>query len=381
MNNSILFCLIFTLVLPFLTSCKGGNSRVTAEGEAGDTLEMKYARNLTIVRHPGYTTATLRNPWDSTKTLHRYILVGDSIDLPDNLPAGTVVRTPLKNSLVYSTIHHTLIGELGATEAIGGICDAQYIHDPAILSRIAEGKITDCGNNNSPNIERIIQLNPDAILLSPYENSGSYGKLGQTGIPLVECADYMESSPLSRTEWMKFYGLLFGCEKEAEKIFSETENDYLALKMMTDTVSFRPKVIVDRLYGNSWYVPAANSTMGTYIRDAGGSNPFDRLGNNGSVGLSGEQVLHEAGDADIWLVRYTQSTDKTLRELAADNAIYPMFKALKEGKVYGCNTQKINFYEDTPYHPHWLLRELIAIFHPELAAGLTEPIYFTPLQP
>ncbi len=381
MNNSILFCLIFTLVLPFLTSCKGGNSHVSAEGVAGDTLEMKYARNLTIVRHPGYTTATIRNPWDSTKTLHRYILVGDSADMPDNLPKGTVVRTPLKRALVYSTVHQALIDEFEAAEAIGGICDAQYVNDRAMLSRITQGKVTDCGNSNSPNLEKIIQLNPDAILLSPYENSGTYGKIGQMGIPLIECADYMESSPLSRTEWMKFYGLLFGCEKEADKIFTETENAYLALKAMTDTVSHRPKVIVDRLYGNSWYVPAVRSTMGTYIRDAGGCNPFDHIDASGSVGLSGEQVLHEAGDADIWLVRYSQASDKPLAELRTDNAIYPMFKALKDGRVYGCNTQKVRFYEDTPFHPHWFLRNLIAIIHPELTEPETGQIYFTPLQP
>jgi iron complex transport system substrate-binding protein len=100
-------------------------------------------------------------------------------------------------------------------------------------------------------MERIIQLNPDAILLSPYENSGNYGKLGQMGIPLVECADYMEGSPLGRTEWMKFYGILFGTEAHANGMFDNIEKEYKRLTALTDTVSYRPKVMIDRLYGNS----------------------------------------------------------------------------------------------------------------------------------
>lgn len=95
------------------------------------------------------------------------------------------------------------------------------------------------------------------------------------------------------------------------------------------------------------------------------------------MGLTGEQVLFTAGDADIWLIRYSQASDKTMRELAADNAIYPQFKAFKENKVYGCNTSRVFFYEDVPFHPHWLLRDMISIFHPELSAVRGEKNYFT----
>lgn len=362
-----------------MPSCKGGNSIVTSSGE-GEKMQFDHARNLTIEDHGDYTTATIRNPWDTTKTLHTYILVPDSAEVPANVPAGTVVRVPLKRALVYSTVHQSLVGEMGARDAIGGVCDAQYIHNPDLLGRIADGRVIDCGSSYTPNMERIMQLNPDAVILSPYENSGNYGKLGQMGIPLIECADYMESTPLGRTEWMKFYGLLFGCEDETARMFASIEKEYNALKSLTNSIVNRPKVVVDRLYGNTWYVPGHNSVMDAYIRDAGAVNPFGSIGNAGSVGLSGEQVLHEAGDADIWIVRYSQASDKTLRELAADNPIYGQFKALKDGRVYGCNTERINYYDQTPFHPHWLLRDLIKTFHPELSSLPGDTKYFTPLQ-
>lgn len=380
MRHSIFLSLIAALLLPLLHSCKGGNSLNSTTCTTGDTIRLDYAKNLTLEQHDGFIKATIRNPWDTTKMLHTYILVPDSIHTLKGIPEGTVVRVPLRNVLVYSTVHQSLIGELGARDAIGGVCDAQYIHNPELLQRIADGRVVDCGNSYSPNVERIIQLNPDAMLLSPFENSGNYGKPGQMGIPIIECADYMESTPLGRTEWMKFYGILFGREAQASEMFSEIEADYNKLKSLTATVDTKPKVLIDRLYGNSWYVPTAKSTMGTYITDAGGTNPFVGKGNAGSIGLAGEQVLHDGGDADIWLIRYGQATDKTLRELSADNPLYGQFKAFKLKNVYGCNTEKINYYEQTPFHPHWLLHDLIRVIHPEVLDGDTVNRYFTPLK-
>lgn len=369
------FSLFLPIVLPLLVSCKGGNALVSV-GE-GDTLHLTHAVNLSLVRYPGYVKATVRNPWDTAAVLHTYLLVPDSIDLPASLPEGTVVRTPLRSALIYSSVHNSLVTEFGAIDAISGVCDAQYIHQKSLADRIADGRVADCGVGTSPNIERIISLNPDGVMLSPYEDSGSYGKLGQLGIPIIECADYMETSPLARAEWMKFYGMLFGKEDEAARMFAATESEYNSLKQLVANVGDKPRVLMDRLYGQVWYVPAANSTMGIFIKDAGGRNPFDTYDRSGSVGLTGEQVLFTAGDADIWLIRYSQASDKTMRELASDNAIYPQFKAFKENKVYGCNTSRVFFYEDVPFHPHWLLRDMISIFHPELSAERSEKNYFT----
>ncbi|MCM1355349.1 MAG: ABC transporter substrate-binding protein [Staphylococcus sp.] len=370
--------LYLTLVLlSLLTACVGKGSGDASALDNGAKLALRRAENLTLREHDGYYTATMSNPWDSTKILHTYILVPDTMELPRSLPEGTVVRTPLKNALVYSTVHQSLIGRLGARDAIGGICDAQYIHNPDLLARLADGSLADCGSSYSPNIERIIRLRPDALMLSPYENSGNYGKLGQLGIPIIECADYMESSPLGRAEWMKFYGLLFGKSHEAEVLFDSIETEYTQLKELVADAAERPSVIIDKLYGNTWYVPRHDSTMGTYIRDAGGKNPFGHIAGTGSAGLSGEQVLHEGGEADIWLLRYAQKNDKTLREFAADNAIYPLFKPLKNGKVYGCNTERIAYYEETPFNPHLLLRDLILVIHPEMLDDAGPTRYFT----
>lgn len=129
------------------------------------------------------------------------------------------------NTLVYASVHCSLLEQLDALSQIGGVCDLSYIKTPALLSRAENGKLTDAGNSMSPDIERVMSLNPDAILLSPFENAG-YGRIGKMGIPIIECADYLETSPLGRAEWIKFFGLLYGKEVETDSIFTEVEKLY-----------------------------------------------------------------------------------------------------------------------------------------------------------
>ncbi len=348
-----------------LASCGGGHT-ISASSGGGEEIKMRYAEYISISEHPGFTEVTVRNPWDTLRTLGRYLLVPADSALPPDLPKGTVIRTPVTNALVYSAVHAGLISELNASEAIGGVCEPQYIQDTTLQRRLSEGLLVDCGNSQNPDVERIIKLRPQVIMLSPYENNDMYARVGELGIPIVECADYMETSPLGRAEWMRFFGLLFGKRDMSEKMFGETEAEYLRLKEKTAEVSATPSVLFDQRYGQVWYVPGKGSTVDRLIEDAGGLNPFAAYGRGGSVALSPEKVLAEAHDADVWFVRYNQQSEKTLAELAKDFPMNSRFKAYKDGNVYGCNTRYVNFYGETPFHPDRLLRDMIKVVHPGL---------------
>lgn len=365
----ILFCL-----LPALWSCGSGRGD-QAESTAG---KLKYATQLTLEDRDGYTVARVTNPWDSTTLLGTYILVPDSVELPADAPKGTIVRTPLKQALVFTAVHTGLLSELNALDAIGAVCSADYIIVPEVHERIADGRITDCGNDAAPDMERVISARPDAMLVSPYENNPSNSRLESMGAPIILCADYMENDPLARAEWVKFFGRLFGRTAEADSMFAETEREYLGLKTAAEATDTRPSALFDGVYGNQWYVPRHDATLSSYIRDAGGSNPFDHNEGNGSLALSPEKVLVEAGDADFWLVRYATANDLTLPEFIAQQPVYKEFKAAQAGKVYGCNTIDVPYFEETPFHPQWFLEQLVSIFHPELGI---EPAheYFKPL--
>ncbi len=227
----------------------------------------------------------------------------------------------------------------------------------------------DVGNGLAPNVEQIIALHPDAILLSPFENSGGYGQVEKLGIPIIECADYMETSPLGRAEWMRFYGLLFGRAAQADSLFAEIETAYHTLKALAAPAADAPRTISELKSSSAWYVPGARSTLARFYADAGANYVFADDGHSGSVPLAFETVFDKGQDAEFWLIKYNQTADKTYAGLQKEYAPYAGFRAFKERNIYGCNTATVPFYEDSPFHPDYLLKDLIKIFHPALLEG------------
>ena len=163
MKKFLLLTPIATLVV-LLCACGGKNKASSALN--GEIIPMKYAENLTLIKGEGYTEAILRNPWDTTAILRTYLLIDKDQPVPDHLPEGTIVRTPLSKALVYTATHCNLINELGAVKSIGGICEIQYIKVPTIIEGCKNGTIVNAGEGTSPDIEKIIDLHPDALLLS-----------------------------------------------------------------------------------------------------------------------------------------------------------------------------------------------------------------------
>lgn len=351
-------------VLLVLASCKGGSTAALLSG--ADSIELKYSRLLTLQKGDGFTLAEIRNPWDTTRVLHSYVLVPKDRELPAELPEGDVIRTPLERSVFYTSMHTALVCELGASGAVAGICNPEYITTDMLRKGLDSGRIVNCGDGSAPDIEKIIELGPDAILLSPFENSGSYGKLGSIGVPIIECADYMETGTLGRAEWMRFYGLLVGKAEKADSLFAEVEKDYNQMKALVGSKGKKPTVVDGNKFGSTWYVAGANSTIGRIISDAGGSYVFSGEKATGSVPYAPEVVFEQAQNAQVWMMKYSGETDMTYAQLAREWANYAEMGAFKHKNIYACNLRKVAFYEETPFHPNRLLRDYIKIFHPEI---------------
>lgn len=359
MNKSLVFSL---LLLVCLSSC-GNHSQFFAGGRQ---VCFKYATNLTINVLDSCMVVNVRNPWDTLQTLHTYVVVPADSALPSALPSGTLIRTPLRNALVFTSVHTGLICSLGALDQIGGVCDAQYLQQPSVVLRIADGSIVDAGNAMSPDIERIIELQPDAIFLSPFENAGGYGMVGKLNVPIIECADYMEVSPLACAEWARFYGILFGCGQKADSLFAVVERNYCQLRDSAMRSAVRPLLLAELKTGSAWYVSTANSTTGRFYIDAGTNYAFADQKRAGAVPLSPESVLERAHDADIWLFKYNQPVDYTYTQLSSESDLYSHIKAFQGRNVYGCNTCYVPYYDEVPFRPDWLLRDLVKIAHPYL---------------
>lgn len=349
-----------------LFSCTG--RKTASVQEKGDTVSFKHATQLSVVRYDDYAVAELKNPWKEGMTLHRYVLVPSGQELPPHLPSGTVIRTPLKRAVMFTTVHCAMLMDFGRQDCISGVADLKYIKLPWIQQQVKQGRITDVGDGMSPVIEKVIDQHPDALFLSPFENSGGYGRLEEIDIPIVECAEYMEPSPLARAEWLRFYGMLFGCEQQADSLFRVVDANYNALKTMASKAKSRPTVLVDKVTGSVWYVPGGQSTLGQMIQDAGGRYPWAADRHSGSVSLPFEAVLEKAGEADVWLFRYSSDHDITYQELAGEHHGYDQFRAFRKQNAYGCDVERSQFYEESPFHPDRLLNDFLRILHPEMTS-------------
>lgn len=379
------------LVVLLVVACQGGK---TASGEGGDTLQMKYAELLTIVKHNdgAYTEAIIENPWKKGTTLHKYILVpkgkeGDETvarlkdDIRENatLQMGShcdIVRTPLESNVVFTAPHCQLMYELGCKNAITGVCDKDYINIPDIKERVklSDGKastsdadkvIIDCGSSMQPDIERIIALKPEGLLISPFENSGGYGKLDKLHIPIIETADYMETSPLGRAEWMKFYGLLFKSEERSDSLFSSIEKEYLALKAEAAKLPQGLSILTERKMGSVWYVPGGKSTMGILLKDANAKYIFADDTHSGSLAYGPERILSKGTQIDVWAFKYFGGKALSKSDLLAEYEGYKALKTFNQNSIYQVDTSTQPYFELTSFHPEILLREFIILAHPK----------------
>ena len=346
-----------------LSSCN--NKTTTNNGYNGDTITFKYAEHISAVRHDGYIDVKLNNPWKSGTILHHYALINHKDSGKVTPPTdATIIYTPISRAIVTTSPHCRLLFNLGAGETIKGVCDLAYITQQDIQQRTAKGIITDCGNSMSPTIERIISLSPDAMFLSPFEGS-SHGHLENIGTPIVECADYMETSALGRAEWMRFYAMLVGKENIADSLFATIESNYNNIAKQNKKEKNHPKVITERVTSGVWYCPGGNSSMAKLIKDAGGDYIFADDTHSGSLNLSPEMVINKAINADIWLFIYYGNQPLTRNQLNIEYGGYKTIKAFKNGNIYECNGKSSTYFEEISFRPDYLLTELTHIFYPK----------------
>lgn len=346
--------------------CKGSND-VAAGGM--DTIPdmTEDARLLNMRDYGDFVKVDVVNPWDTAAMLGRYVLVERGV-MPDSLPDGYMrIDVPLTRSLVYSGVHGGLIAELGAADAVAGVADGGYFRSEPYAGRLKRGELVDVGSSQAPSLEAIVALGPDAVLMSPFENAG-HGVLDSTGSSVVECADYMEDTPLGRAEWMRFIGRLYGKGTEADSLYSVVKERYDSVKSKASGFGEKPLVLTEMLTDGYWFVPGGMSYMARMIQDAGAEYPWAADKSRGSLQLDFSSVYARAADADVWLIR-SYGRDLTKDDILSVYLLNGQFKAFKTGNVWVANTAEVPLFEEFPFHPDMLLEEFCSIFHPGNQTG------------
>jgi iron complex transport system substrate-binding protein len=367
----------FLAITIFSVSCHSASNTKHQKNDAkGRKMELRYAKGFSVEYHDNFTLVTVKNPWDTAHILANYVLVDRNKTLPKTLPQGTVVKIPVNSVAICTSVHAGMWQQLNQLDKITGVCEPEYIRIPSVSNRIENHQIENLGLASAINIEKLMSLNPDILIVSPFE-TGEQMAFSKIKIPVIKDASYMENTPLGRAEWLKFEALFTNSLSKADSIFDAIEQRYNHLKSLTNKVQSRPTVFTEKKYGDSWFTAGGKSFIANFINDAGGEYLWKDLNQTGSAPLSFESVFAKAVNADFWLIKYNApQTDMNYAALQSEFELYAGFKAFKNHNIYAVNSAKTPFYEVGPLEPDVVLADMVSIFHPELLPGYKPKYYF-----
>lgn len=375
---------LFGLLILGLTGC--GEKKKTVPAEANDQdPKIEHATGFSVHRNNGFTVIEVTSPWPGAQKSFKYALVPKGKLAAMTFPKGAydaIVGTPVEKMVITSTTHVPSLEALGALDVVVGFPNTDFISSPEARKLVDNGQIKELGMNENINTEIVLAMNPEVVMgFGINDTNKAYETIKQAGIAVVYNGDWVEQTPLGKAEWIKFFAPFFQKEQQADSIFKEIEASYLEAKQLAKKAEQRPTVLTGGLYKDVWYVAGGKSWMAQFLEDANAEYLWAETDETGSIGLSLESVLEKAQQADFWL---NPSSQTSYDELESVNPHHKQFEAFPQKKIYSNAIEKgakggLVFYELAPQRPDLVLKDLIAILHPELLPD-HEPRFFKPLR-
>jgi iron complex transport system substrate-binding protein len=368
MSGTSLFKFLATafISIVLLVCCK---QPTTQQENTPESNGVQYATGFTISKVEDHTVISIVNPESNNKKELRYALVEKDISIKNPEGYDAVVRVPLKKIVVTSTTHIPSLEALGLENSLVGFPNLKYISSKKTRDNISKDRVKELGNNQDINIEVLLELAPDVVVGFTLEgNNKSLQTIEKTGIPVLINADWRETHPLGKAEWIKFFGALYNKTQQADSIFNTIETNYNQAKKLAQNTTLKPRVLSGAMYKDIWYMPKGDSWAARFIEDANGNYLWKETKGTGSIALNIESVLEKGQQADFWIGPGQFTTKAQLLEF---NTVYGAFEAFKNDKVFSFTNKKgasggVIYYELAPNRPDLVLKDIINILHPTL---------------
>ena len=291
------------------------------------------------------------------------------------IPAGyTVVKVPVQKTITMTLLQLSNFTALDAISSLSAITSTKNLFNKEILARVKDGTLLKIGHEGAFDQELIMAANPEIIFISPFKRGG-YDAIKETGITLVPHLGYKELVPLGQAEWIKFIGMFIGKEKIANETFAKIEKNYLNMKTLAENTQNRPTVFSGEMHSGNWYAVGGKNHLAQIFRDAG-AEYLIKDENTGGVNIEFEKIYATCAKADYWRILNSFSGDFSYDALKKSEPRNSLFEAFKKKKVIYCNMKQTPYYELAPVHPDLLLKDFIAIFHPELVEESYEGTFY-----
>ena len=356
-------------VVALFCACSGKNTKQqgadTASDEALVEMSVKYATGFSV-----RDSADIRLV-DVGQHDHFALVRTDDADAPEGY---TKVKVPIQRTICMTSLQLSNFTVLEAHDVVKGLTGTKNLYNKDILARVKDGRIVKIGMEGNFDTEMVLAANPDVIFISPSKRGG-YEAIKETGILLVPHLGYQELDPLGQAEWIKFIGMFIGKEKEANEVFAGIEQRYNDLKAKASAATTRPTVFSGEMHYGTWHAVGGKNYLAQIFRDAGADYVIqdeETAGEN----LEFEKMYALAANADYWRILNSFPGDFSYEALKSSEPRNELFKAYKERKVIYCNMKQQPYYEITPVQPDVLLKDFVAIFHPELVEPDYQPTYY-----
>ena len=361
--------IVFILTVAALvctSACRNGKtSGANGTGGFSADVNVKYATGFKVRDVEGVRLV------DVGENDHFALVHSDDAKVPEGY---TKVKVPISRTICMTMLQLSNFTILNAHDKVTGITGTKNLFNKDILQRVNDGKIVKIGLEGNFDTEMVVAANPDVIFISPFKRGG-YEPIKETGITLVPHLGYKELDPLGQAEWIKFVGMFIGKEKEANEIFAGIEQRYNDLKAKAAKVEKRPKVFSGEMHSGSWHAVGGKNYLAQIFRDAGADyvvNDDETAGED----FEFEKMYSLAANADYWRILNSYQGDFSYDALKSSEQRNELFDAYKNRKVIYCNMKQTPYYEISPVQPDVLLKDFVAIFHPELVEKDYQPIYY-----
>lgn len=368
---SLYFGGLLVLIL-ILQSCKDKReSHLKADTTESIKIDIQYAMGFDIEDFGNYRIARIYNPWQKLDGKQvTYLLCDKHSILPRFQEFDVRINVPVQRVICMSTTHIAMIDALNKVESVKGISGKQYINNQWITDRIREGIIADIGYEQGMNYELILALQPDVIIMYGVtgEVTSVLNRLTSLGIPVIINAEYLETAPLAKMEWIKLIACLYNELELATNIFQEAETKYNEMKNLAEGINTKPEVLSGLPWKNTWWIPGGKSFAATFIKDAGGKYIWEDDTSREGIPMDMEAVFERASGADIWI---NSGSAQSIKDILNTDQRLQYFKPCAEKMIYN-NNARLNtsggndYWESGVISPHIILKDLISIFHPEI---------------
>ena len=371
--------IIFLSIFLVIFSCKKENNTIKSNYIKSS---IKYAKGFDIQYFDNYKKIVIKSPYPDAKEQFEYILIANENSSKFKSEAVPVIHTPVEKIVVTSTTHIPMLELLDEENSLIGFPNLQYISSEKTVKNIQQGNIRELGKGEHINTEVLIDIAPEVVVsFSMTSANKMFSTIEKAGIPVLLNGDWLEETPLGRAEWIKFFGALYNKEKEADSIFASIEKEYSQAVEIAKNAEKKPTVLSGVMFKDSWNLPAGESFVAQFLKDANTNYLWSNTKGKGSLSLNFETVYEKGQHAEFWIA---PGHYKSLKELNEANDHYTQFEAFKTNNIYSFanttgTTGGVLYYELAPVQPQIVLKDIIKITHPELLPNY-QPFFLKKLQ-